>query len=95
VVFVFGILFRRVARRVTQRGMRAMANVNATIKETISGISVAKNFRQEQSIFHDFDAANNKSYQVNWRRGVTLNLVFPILNSIVGVMTGVLVYLAA
>jgi len=92
VVFVFGILFRRVARRVTQRGMRAMANVNATIKETISGISVAKNFRQEQSIFHDFDAANNKSYQVNWRRGVTLNLVFPILNSIVGVMTGVLVY---
>jgi len=39
--------FRKLARRVTTKGMRAMANVNATIKETISGISVAKNFRQE------------------------------------------------
>lgn len=92
VVFVFGILFRRVARRVTQRGMRAMANVNATIKETVSGIAVAKNFRQEKSIFRDFDNANQKSYQVNWRRGFTLNLVFPILNSMVGVVTAILVY---
>jgi ATP-binding cassette subfamily B protein len=92
VVFVFGILFRRVARRVTQRGMRAMANVNATIKETVSGIAVAKNFRQETSIFRDFDAANEKSYQVNWRRGVIVNLVFPILNAMVGVVTAILVY---
>lgn len=91
-VFVFGILFRKAARRVTQRGMRAMANVNATIKETVSGIAVAKNFRQEKSIFRDFDTANKKSYQVNWRRGLILNLVFPILNGLVGVVTATLVY---
>lgn len=42
--------FRRMARVVTRKGMRAMANVNAAIKETISGIAVAKNFRQEPSI---------------------------------------------
>ncbi len=46
--------FRALARRVTKRGMQAMADVNATIKETVSGISIAKNFRQEASIFQIF-----------------------------------------
>ena len=57
--------------------MRAMANVNATIKETVSGIAVAKNFRQEESIFDEFDEANQTSYRVNVRRGLVLNIVFP------------------
>ena len=50
---IFGLAsgFRALARRVTRQGMRAMADVNAAIKETVSGIAVAKNFRQEQSIF--------------------------------------------
>jgi ATP-binding cassette subfamily B protein len=91
-VFVFGILFRRLARKVTQRGMRAMANVNSTIKETISGIGVAKNFRQEAGIFKEFDKANQTSYGVNWRRGLTLNTVFPILNIMAGSATALMVY---
>ena len=69
-IFFFGILFRKLARRVTQQGMRAMANVNSTIKETVSGIAVAKNFRQEPSIFATFNEANQTSYQVNVRRGI-------------------------
>ncbi len=91
-VFIFGILFRRLARKVTQRGMRAMANVNSTIKETISGIGVAKNFRQEAGIFKEFDKANKTSYGVNWRRGLTLNMVFPILNVMAGGATALMVY---
>jgi ATP-binding cassette subfamily B protein len=51
------------ARRVTKRGMKAMADVNAAIKETISGISIAKNFRQEESIFKSFDESNQQSYR--------------------------------
>src|SRR5215208_7168505 len=41
---IFGIAagFRVMARRVTKRGMKAMSDVNAAIKETISGISIAK-----------------------------------------------------
>ncbi len=77
VVFAFGLLFRRIARKVTQQGMRAMANVNSTIKETVSGIAVAKNFRQEASIFATFNEANQTSFRVNWKRGFTLNMVFP------------------
>ena len=91
-IFLFGILFRKLARRVTQQGMRAIANVNATIKETVSGIAVAKNFRQEQSIFATFNEANQTSYRVNWRRGITLNTVFPILNAIAGLATALMVY---
>jgi ATP-binding cassette subfamily B protein len=91
-VFLLAAVFRKLARQVTRAGMRAMANVNATIKETFSGIAVAKNFRQEASIFAEFDQANQQSYNVNWRRGFVLSLVFPVLNAFGGVATAILVY---
>ncbi len=100
-LYVFGFLpllflaamgFRRLARNVTRRGMRAMANVNAAIKETVSGIAVAKNFRQEKEIFSEFDEANQASLRVNVRRGFVLSMVFPSLNALGGVATAVLVY---
>jgi len=87
--------FRRLARIVTRRGMQAMANVNATIKETVSGIVIAKNFRQELAIFREFDEANKKSYQVNVQRGFVLSLVFPTLNVLGGIGTAILVYVGA
>ncbi len=92
--FIFAVAagFRALARRVTRRGMQAMADVNAAIKETVSGISIAKNFRQEESIFNTFDASNQASYQVNVRRGFVLSLVFPTLNALGGVFVGILIY---
>ncbi|MFN8432453.1 MAG: ABC transporter ATP-binding protein [Anaerolineales bacterium] len=91
---IFGIAagFRAMARRVTKKGMKAMADVNAAIKETISGISIAKNFRQEASIFKSFDESNIQSYDVNVQRGFVLSLVFPTLNALGGIFIGVLVY---
>ena len=91
-VFLMAISFRSIARKATQQGMRAMALVNSTIKETISGIAVAKNFRQEASIYQEFDEANRTSYQVNLRRGLLLASVFPSLTAIAAIATGVLVY---
>ena len=93
IVLVFAVCYRTLARRVTRQGMRAMANVNSTIKETISGIGVAKNFRQEASIYKDFDEANTTSYHVNVKRGLVLSFVFPALNALQGVATAVMVYL--
>jgi ATP-binding cassette subfamily B protein len=90
--FAFTLGFRALARRVTKRGMQAMADVNSAIKETVSGIAIAKNFRQEASIFKTFDAANQASYKVNVQRGVVLSLVFPILNAMGGIYTAILVY---
>lgn len=92
VIFLVAVSFRRLARNVTRQGMRAMANVNAAIKETVSGIAVAKNFRQERAIFQTFDEANRQSYRVNVRRGFVLALVFPTLNALSGIGTAVLVY---
>ena len=91
---VFGLAsgFRVMARRVTKRGMKAMADVNAAIKETISGISIAKNFRQEESIFQSFDESNQQSYRVNIQRGFVLSLVFPVLNALQGIFAAILIY---
>lgn len=92
VIFVIAIGFRRLARRVTRRGFRAMANVNAAIKEAVTGISVAKNFRQEAKIYDEFTNVNVTSYQANVRRGFVLAMVFPTLNALGGVGTALLVW---
>jgi ATP-binding cassette subfamily B protein len=93
VVFLVSAGFRRIARRVTRRGMQAMGNVNAAIKETVSGIAVAKNFRQEEGIFNEFDEANQSSFKVNMRRGLVLAWVFPTLNAVAGLGAAMLLYL--
>ncbi|MGH2582441.1 MAG: ABC transporter ATP-binding protein [Anaerolineales bacterium] len=90
--YILAAAFREAARHTTQRGMRAMGNVNAAIKETISGIAVAKNFRQESAIFSEFDTANRNSYSVNLRRGFVLTLVFPALNALAAAGTAMLLY---
>lgn len=92
IVFVLAISFRTLARKTTREGMRAMANVNASIKETVSGIAVAKNFRQEAEVYQEFNGSNVQSYQVNVRRGLVLSLVFPALSIVSGIATAVLVY---
>ena len=92
-LFIIALGFRRLARNVTRKGMRAMANVNAAIKETISGIIVAKNFRQEESIFKEFNEANRQSYKVNVQRGLVLSSVFPTLAMMGGIATAILLYI--
>jgi ATP-binding cassette subfamily B protein len=87
--------YRHAARKVTREGMRAMANVNSTIKETVSGIAIAKNFRQEESIYEEFDEANQSSYKVNIRRGFVLSIVFPIMRTVGGIATALMVYFGA
>lgn len=91
-IFLVTLAFRRLARTVTRRGMRAMANVNAAIKETVSGIAVAKNFRQETGIYQEFDLANRQAYTVNVQRGLVLSVVFPVLNALAGAGMAILVY---
>jgi len=93
VVFLLARGFRSIARKVTREGMRVLAKVNATIKETISGIAVAKNFRQEPEIFANFDQANLESYRINVRRGFVLSIVFPALNALSGIGSAMLVYI--
>jgi ATP-binding cassette subfamily B protein len=84
--------FRRIARYLTQRGFRVLAEVNTAIQEAVTGISVAKNFRQEGAIYAAFTQVNRQSYGVNLWRGFVLSNVFPVLNMLAGIATAALVY---
>ena len=84
--------WRRTARRATRQGTRAMANVNTAIQEAITGISVAKNFRQEAAIYSEFSAVNAESYRINFRRGVLLSTVFPVLIGLLGIGWALILY---
>jgi ABC-type multidrug transport system fused ATPase/permease subunit len=84
--------FRRIARKVTAQARRARAKINAQIQESISGIVVAKSFRQEQAIYDTFAANNRQAYQVGVRRGLTLMSIFPIMGLASGLGAAALVY---
>jgi ATP-binding cassette subfamily B protein len=86
------LAFRRVARRVTQQSSRAMGEVNKAIQEAVTGIAVAKNFRQEGTIYQEFKQVNQESYGINVRRGFVLANIFPTLNVMGGIGTALLVY---
>ncbi len=84
--------FRRVARTVTQRAKRVTAKINAQIQESVSGIMVAKSFRQERAIYNIFAANNKQAYAVGLRRGLTFDSIFPILSICSGLGVAALVY---
>ncbi len=92
VVIGLALSFRRVARSVTQKARRVLAKVNALIQESISGIAVAKNFRQEAAVYKDFQRLNQQAYRVNLIRGWTLNAIIPLLEITVGLGTALIVY---
>ncbi len=92
IVVAFTLIFRKLARFVTRKGFRVLARVNAAIQEAVTGISIAKNFRQEEAIYNAFTDVNEQSYQVNLRRGFVLANVFPVLVTLSGLGTAALLY---
>jgi ATP-binding cassette subfamily B protein len=92
VAFVIAGRFQSWTRRVTRNSQQAIADVNASIQEAVTGISVAKNFRREQGIFDDFLGINGRSYTIQVRRGIVLSSLFPTLTLFSGLGTGLLLY---
>jgi len=95
VAVTIALSFRRIARTVTQRARRVTAKINAQIQESVSGIMVAKSFRQEHAIYATFDANNRQAYAVGLRRGLTLVSIFPIMGISSGLGVALLVYAGA
>jgi ABC-type multidrug transport system fused ATPase/permease subunit len=87
-IVVVALLFRRIARRTTQRSQRSMARVNANVQEVVT----AKNFRQEQNMYDEFKQVNEQSYQVNVRSGFVYNGVFPVLVLLANIGTVIVIY---
>ncbi len=86
------LAFRKIARDTVTQSRRVNAVVNAHVQETISGIRIAKTFRQEQAVYDEFLDVNAQSYRINLRTGWTFSSIFPILNLLAGIGTGALVY---
>ncbi len=92
VAVAIALSFRKVARRVTQNARRVTAVINAQIQESISGITVAKSYRQEPAVYQTFDDNNQQGYKVGVQRGLVINSIFPILVLASGLGTAVLLW---
>jgi ABC-type multidrug transport system fused ATPase/permease subunit len=91
-IVLVALVFRQLARQATRRSQRSLARVNANVQEVVSGITVAKNFRQEQNMYDEFVRVNKQSYQVSVRAGFIYNGVFPLLFFIANIGTTIVVY---
>lgn len=91
-IVIVALVFRRIARITTRRAQRSLARVNANVQEVVSGITVAKNFRQEQNMYDEFVRVNEQSYQVSLRSGFVYSGVFPLLFLIANLGTTIVVY---
>ena len=92
IIVVVALAFRRIARRTTQQARRVLAEVNSNVQESVTGIAVAKAFRQEQTIYKVFQGVNQQSYRINLRQGFVFSGIFPVLNTIAGIGTAVIVW---
>jgi len=92
IVVLIALAFRRIARHTSTQARRVLAEVNANVQESITGIGVAKSFRQEQRIFEEFKPVNAQSYQLSLRQGLTFSSIFPVLGAVSGIGTALIVY---
>ena len=90
--FALALSFRKIARSRTLLGQRALASVNAYVKESFSGIQIAKTFRQEDKLYENFNQVNNISYKVNLHRGYVFNIMYPVLSLIQGVVLTLILF---
>lgn len=78
------LAFRVIARRTSLQAKRVIAEVNANVQESLTGIAVAKTFRQEAALHDDFSRVNAEAYRLRLRQGLVLQFIFPILAVIAG-----------
>ncbi|GAA3006043.1 ABC transporter ATP-binding protein [Streptosporangium longisporum] len=86
------LAFRRIARTAAAATRRVMARVNANVHESMLGISVAKGFGRERTVYRDFDGVNRLSYAVYVRQGLIYTLILPVLTLLAGLATAVVLY---
>ncbi|MBN1311991.1 MAG: ABC transporter ATP-binding protein [Anaerolineae bacterium] len=91
-IFAVALAFRKIARDTITQQRRVAANVSSHIQETVSGIGVAKTFRQEQAVYDEFLDVNKKSFWIGLKTGFVFSGIFPILGILAGFGTAALTY---
>lgn len=92
VIAVATLNFRRIARSLSRRERRTLARLNAFVQESIGGILIAKNFRQEQTIYGEFAQVNERRRRTSIQLGLFMSGVFPFLATLANLGTTALVY---
>ena len=91
-VVLLALGFRAVARQTTTQARRVQAEVNSTVQESITGIGVAKAFRQEAAVYQTFREVNGRSYDLNLRQGLVFSSIFPLLGILGGLAATAVVW---
>ncbi|HET8844024.1 MAG TPA: ABC transporter ATP-binding protein, partial [Ktedonobacteraceae bacterium] len=92
VIFAASLGFRRLARRLTRKSQRSLAQVSSNIQEILQGITITKNFRQEQRMYDEFQQINLQSYGVNLRSDFLYKAILPILTLIANIGITIVLY---
>jgi ABC-type multidrug transport system fused ATPase/permease subunit len=59
----------------------------------MSGIQIAKTFRQEQKLLKEFEFINKQNKKVNIGRDFAMNLLWPLINTVIYILYGVFLYI--
>ncbi|MFX1480817.1 MAG: ABC transporter ATP-binding protein [Promethearchaeota archaeon] len=92
-LFLLTFSFRKIVRKKTLLGQRSLANVNAFVQETMSGIQIAKTFRQEEKLLKEFEFINNQNKKVNVGKDLAMNMLWPLINTVIYILYGVFLYI--
>ncbi|NHJ84997.1 MAG: ABC transporter ATP-binding protein [Asgard group archaeon] len=82
VVFVVGLLFRRMIRRRSGQWRASIGEVNASFQESVSGISVAKAFGREEVSKDEFEVINDATFKHARRRAFAITGIWPVMDGI-------------
>lgn len=82
VVFIVALMFRRFSRRTSGKWRAAIAEVNTSFQESVSGISVAKAFGREAKSKEEFEVINDSTFQMARRRALALTGIWPVLDGV-------------
>ncbi|HWV35857.1 MAG TPA: ABC transporter ATP-binding protein [Thermomicrobiales bacterium] len=92
-VVIVALGFRKIARQTTRDAQRSTAQVNAAVQEAMNGISIAKAFRQERTLYGEFMPVLQQAYRVSLKQGFVFQAIFPLLFLMAGLGTVLIVYL--
>jgi ABC-type multidrug transport system fused ATPase/permease subunit len=92
VIVGIALAFRKIARQVTIQSQRVQGEVNGMIQETMRGIAVAKSYRQEATIYREFEEVSDRTYRIRLKQGFIFSGIFPLLFAIAGLGTTALVW---
>jgi ATP-binding cassette subfamily B protein len=92
IIIGIALAFRKVARQVTIQSQRVQGEVNGMIQETMRGIAVAKSYRQEATIYREFEEVSDRTYRIRLKQGFIFSGIFPLLFAVAGLGTTALVW---